>query len=404
MANQTFHHQEKPNYHEELLNKALESGKLLQEDYIIIKKFINSKSVSRLRRVKLVQTLISWRKFFQVSFLDADIDDLHIAKNNMESYTKEDGNPFSKNTKNDYIKILKTFYRWLIGRNLTEITLQNMQEIKAPGMDYNTTQPEELLTFDEISKIVSVCKSHRDKAIIFILYETGARIKELCFLKWKDVHFEENGTISLKILNSKNEKEAYRHGRVIMGTEYLAAWRNNYFGFDATGENYVFITSGGKPLEYRAASQIITRAGKRAGIRKRVHPHLFRKSRITQLVRENYQESVIKQMMWGNLNTDMFQVYVKLSSDDIDKEIYRKSGMELPEEDEKKSHLPKQCKFCFAMNSPASKFCHMCAKPLTQEAAQQQAKITDELHRMQKEDPAKLQELMIQMISRVGMS
>jgi hypothetical protein len=56
------------------------------------------------------------------------------------------------------------------------------------------------------------------------------------------------------------------------------------------------------------------------------------------------------------------------------------------------------------MNAPGSKFCHMCAKPLTQEAAQQQGKITAELHRLQKEDPAKFQELMIQMISRVGMS
>ncbi len=52
---------------------------------------------------------------------------------------------------------------------------------------------------------------------------------------------------------------------------------------------------------------------KRAGITKRVHPHLFRKSRITHLIQQNYQETVIKQMMWGNLAPDMFRTYAVLS-------------------------------------------------------------------------------------------
>ena len=88
--------------------------------------------------------------------------------------------------------------------------------------------------------------------------------------------------------------------------------------------------------------QIISRTAKKAGVEKRVTPHLFRKSRITSLIKQNYQESVIKQAMWGNLGTNMFKTYVVLSEQDIDAEFREKMGLEKKEIKEDKKMAPRE--------------------------------------------------------------
>jgi len=72
--------------------------------------------------------------------------------------------------------------------------------------------------------------------------------------------------------------------------------------------------------------------GTAAGIEKRIHPHLFRKSRITELVRKNYQESVLKETFWANPDTSMFRTYLKLSEKDIDDEFLRRAGLKTESE------------------------------------------------------------------------
>ena len=72
--------------------------------------------------------------------------------------------------------------------------------------------------------------------------------------------------------------------------------------------------------------------------------------------------------MWGNLGTNMLKTYVALGDQDIDAEFREKMGIQKKEIKEDKKMMPRQCKYCFAMNGPQSNFCHMCGKPLTDEA------------------------------------
>ena len=83
-------------------------------------------------------------------------------------------------------------------------------------------------------------------------------------------------------------------------------------------------------MNYAQIRQRVKMAAERAGLEKRVHLHLFRKSRATHMIQQNYQESVIKKMLWGNLDTPMFETYVVLSEADIDAEILGRAGIETP--------------------------------------------------------------------------
>lgn len=239
------------------------------------------------------------------------------------------GRPYTQNTISDHIRVLKAFYKWTIGRGYSRIAKEDLAELKAPPTDLETTDPGDLITSDELAGMIKACKTHRDRAIIAVTYETGARIGEVARLRWGDILFDRYG-VRCTINDTKEKKK--RYPRLINSTAYLAAWRNGYYGPSAEGNAYAFVSADGKPLQYRAIAQVIERSAGRAGIKRHIHPHLFRKSRITELVKKNYQESVLKETFWANSDTTMFRTYLKLSEKDIDDEFLRKAGLKTENE------------------------------------------------------------------------
>ena len=55
------------------------------------------------------------------------------------------------------------------------------------------------------------------------------------------------------------------------------------------------------PMDYSCFYTLLKRIYSHSGLKKRVHCHLFRKSRITDMIRHNWQEAIVKKAMWGNL-------------------------------------------------------------------------------------------------------
>jgi integrase/recombinase XerD len=124
---------------------------------------------------------------------------------------------------------------------------------------------------------------------------------------------------------------------------------------------------------------------KRAGVEKKVNPHLFRHSRITHMLQQGYSESVIKKLMWGNLDTDMLSTYGHLTDADIDDEIAAMAGVKPPAAKEAAECLePRQCPRCYTVNGPTVNFCGRCGLELTMQAvedvklAEDQAELTPE--------------------------
>ena len=87
---------------------------------------------------------------------------------------------------NIYLSLLK-FLKWL-GKydHIKDIKIKKRLHIKLP---------EEILSLDEIKRMVQVTTNQRDKALIFMLYETAARKGELLSLKVKHIQFDEYGAV-----------------------------------------------------------------------------------------------------------------------------------------------------------------------------------------------------------------
>jgi integrase len=124
----------------------------------------------------------------------------------------EKGN-FTDWTKHDYKVVLKKFYKWL--RN-TEDYPEEVKWINSTIRNVNNRLPEELLTEEEVLKLIKATSYPRDKALISVLYESGCRIGEVLSLRLKHVQFDEYGCQIIV-----NGKTGQRRVRLIASAPYL---------------------------------------------------------------------------------------------------------------------------------------------------------------------------------------
>jgi integrase/recombinase XerD len=195
-----------------------------------------------------------------------------------------------------------------------------------------------------------------------MLYEGGFRIGELGNLRWRQVKFTEwNVTVNV---DDKTGKP--RFIPLIISRSYLSQWRNDY-SIERNENGFVFITSRKEQLQYQGVAKQLRIIAKGANIDKKITPHIFRHSRITHLIQQGYNESVIKLMMWGNLSTGMFQTYAHHTSVDVEREVAAKAGIVTPTKKRGPSLEPRQCQRCYTINGPTHKFCAQCGLSLTGE-------------------------------------
>lgn len=359
--------------HERSISKSVASGLITESDREIIIRFINDKqiqsNISQNRVNKIVSTLVNWRRFISIPYHDLSYDSISAGIAAMKTGKSVKGSALEANTQHDYIRILKMFLTWLQDNGIVVLPMDKIKKIQAPTQNFETTSPDEILTKEEIEKLLLGCMTSRDRAVIGLLYESGCRVAEIARLRWKDIQFDEYG-IRLYIDDQKTDKK--RYSRITMMTQYLSQWRNDYNG--QTGDDGlpvpgapVFITRERKTLTWVAVIRILDRAKERAGITRKINPHLFRKSRITHMIAQGYQESVVKKSMWNNLNTTMFKTYVALGEKQIDDEFLTQAGVKTIEERDKDSLKSRPCINCGLVNTPTAKFCNKCGQGLTEE-------------------------------------
>jgi ribosomal protein L40E len=103
-------------------------------------------------------------------------------------------------------------------------------------------------------------------------------------------------------------------------------------------------------------SKIIKKAAEKAGIKKKVFPHILRHSRATFLANHLTEQQMNIYFGWVQ-GSDMPSIYVHLSGRDIESAVRAVYGLE---EEEKKTIKPAKCPRCGEINTPQARFCHKC--------------------------------------------
>jgi len=346
-----------------------EDGKILPENKKLILAFAKThlaKGRGKSRVVKCVYTLRTLAQWFKKPFVEATKNDL------IELVGEIENAEYAHNTKYDFKVILKMFYKWLKGND--ETFPDEIRWLRPRIKSETHKLPEELLTEDEVFALANAADNPRDKAIILVLYETGCRIGELLSLKMKNVIFDQYGAI-LRVTGKTGDRRV----RIISAAPTLAAWVNVYANAkDPEAAPRPPISTGYKyckqPIAYGSFHVLIKTLANKAGIRKRVYPHLFRHSRATFLASKLTEAQMKEYFGWAQAS-DMAAVYVHLSGRDVDKALLALQGLAKPEDKQEDRLRACACPRCQEKNSPIAKFCFRCGSPMQ---VQIMAQIEDE--------------------------
>ena len=238
--------------------------------------------------------LVKMRRFLG-PYRTNTIDDIYVGISRLKN-ARTKGHPYTARTVRDDITTLKKFYLWLIKKGISHIPKDEIREIKAPSGNTMTKTAAQMLTEEEIHQMIKACNRSIDRCYIAVLYEAALRIKELGTLTWDQVSFGKNTVI----INTDGKTGKPRHIPLIMAKPYLAAWRADY-PLVAEGSAYVFISEQEKkPLRYKALEKRLRVIAQRAGITKKISPHVIRHTRISHLVKQGVREYSIREIGWGN--------------------------------------------------------------------------------------------------------
>jgi len=344
---EVYHYQRKIEY---FLNRIEcssldeDSKKKIVEFY----RYLVTRGYSKGRITKYLYTLLVLGRLIKKPFSDLRREDIEELVRKIEE--RDD----AEWTKRDNKVIFKLFYRWL---KKAESYPDEVRWIKIPCMSMMRL-PEELLTEEEVMKMVNIADHVRDKAFLLVLYESGCRIGELLTMQIKHVHFDSFGAV-LHV----DGKTGPRRVRVIMSAPKLNQWLENHPKHD-NPDSALWITIGTnsryKVWTYTTAKEVIKKIALRAGVRKRVYPHLFRHSRATYLA-NHLTEAQMKQYFGWTQSSEMASVYVHLSGRDVDNALLKLNGLESKVEEQKNGLGPIICPRCKAHNSPDAKFCSKCS-------------------------------------------
>lgn len=154
----------------------------------------------------------------------------------------------------------------------------------------------------------------RDRALLEVLYGTGARISEATGLDVDDID-QHDGTV---LLRGKGGKERL----VPVGSfareavdAYLVRGRPELVG-TGKGTPALFLNSRGGRLSRQSAWAILVKAAERAGVTREVSPHTLRHSFATHLLDGGADVRVVQELL-GHASVTTTQVYTLVTVDNL---------------------------------------------------------------------------------------
>ncbi len=195
-------------------------------------------------------------------------------------------------------------------RFLYQIVLDRpLETTKIPSHKNNRPIPD-ILTKEEVGKLLQATKSLRDKALLATIYGSGIRISEAVSLKVQDI---DSANMQLLIRNGKGGKDRF----AILSDASLVLLRAYWKERRPTGWLFTSVSRNktGSHLTKRGALNIFHEAAATAGITKQVTPHTLRHSFATHLLEDGVDLFHIKQLLGhANVSTTCFYLHlVKIS-------------------------------------------------------------------------------------------
>lgn len=245
---------------------------------------------------------------FSKAKLPEDITDDIVRKYRM--YLNREG--LKKKTQNYYLIALRNFLKYLGKIEIKSLVPEKIELAKTGERQID------LISLDELGRLLespneNSSKDLRDKAILELLFSTGLRVSELCSLNIDSVDL----TKEEFSIRGKGDKL-----RVVFLSGSAKSSLKNYLDsrMDVDGEA-MFVNLRGGRLTPRSVERMVQHQAIKAGISKKVTPHIIRHSFATDLL-ESGADLRSVQALLGHSNITTTQVYTHVTDRQL-REIHK---------------------------------------------------------------------------------
>ena len=207
------------------------------------------------------------------------------------------------------LSAIRSFYRYLLREK--RVSANPLEKASSPKLDRRLPT---FLTVEETVRLLeapdrSTPQGLRDRALLELLYATGLRVSELESLNLEQLNMETN---EIRVWG-KGSKE-----RIVLIGEPAAHALNNYLThsrpvlLSKRKENAVFLNQYGSRLPARRIQKVLDKYARKAGIEKKIHPHILRHTFATHLLDGGADLRVVQELL-GHAQLATTQVYTHVS-------------------------------------------------------------------------------------------
>lgn len=228
-----------------------------------------------------------------------------------------------KKTQNYYLIALRAFLKYLAKRGIKALSPEVIELAKVSDRSIDLITKEELNRLLD-SPDLATSMGLRDKAILETLFSTGLRVSELCSLD-RDINLGSD-ELSVRGKGEKIRVVFLSDGAKKAISKYLSARKDMDDALFVRLDNTKEKGPGEMRLTVRAVQRILKQHAIKAGISKKVTPHVIRHMFATDLL-SNGADLRSVQALLGHANIATTQVYTHVTDKhlrDIHKKFHNK--------------------------------------------------------------------------------
>ena len=283
----------------------------------------------RIERGLSTNTLVSYQRdleLFSTFVKEKGVKFEDIDSAFVEAFHIEIRKDLASSSTNRVESTLRTFYKYVLAEfGLPNPTL-NLETMKIPRKLPKALSIDQIISMIEAADRPGISTSLRDRALLELLYGTGARVSELIGINVLDISstLNDSGEIATVKLRGKGGKERI----VPLGSfatkallDYQVRVRPTLIVKQKKADSALFLNTRGTRLSRQSAWQIVLDAATSVGLQEKVSPHVFRHSYATHLLDGGADIRVVQELL-GHASVTTTQIYTLVTIDKI-RESYR---------------------------------------------------------------------------------
>ncbi len=225
-----------------------------------------------------------------------------------------------KRTQNYYLIALRAFLKYIAKRGITTLPADYIELAKTGERSLDLISADELRRiFDAPNNEENQEKKARGKAILELLFSTGLRVSELCSLD-RDIDLRQD-ELSIRGKGGKV--------RVVFLSDEAKSMVKTYLNLRKDLDGALFVKVGNErakkedgALTPRSIQRLIRYYAIKAGVSKKVTPHVIRHCFATDLLRNGADLRSV-QMLLGHANISTTQIYTHVTDSHL-REVHKK--------------------------------------------------------------------------------